>query len=158
MDVYGRLVERRTIPFEPRGTSEVPFTLDLRRAVAMRNTLTVRLSAKGRPEETAKTSFIARPPDRPWWDYQIIMWQERTAEQYATLKKLGISAGAAVYGVNGETLDQLLVSADQAMYAVKSAHKRHRKLLDGPQPAASRPALEQPLDLHSDPLITTAIN
>src|SRR5438046_2166993 len=76
-DVYDRLIERRKIPFELRSTSEVPFTLDLRRAVAMRNTLTVRLSAKGRREESAETSFIARPPDRPWWDYQIIMWQER---------------------------------------------------------------------------------
>ena len=38
-DVYGRLIDHRKIPVDLRGTSEVPFTLDLRRAVVMRNTL-----------------------------------------------------------------------------------------------------------------------
>lgn len=37
--------------------------------------------------------------------------------------RVGISIGTATYGVEGETLDQLLVAADQAMYRVKSAHK-----------------------------------
>ena len=31
--------------------------------------------------------------------------------------------GTATYGVEGETLDQLLVAADQAMYRAKSCHK-----------------------------------
>src|SRR6266542_4986775 len=60
-DVYNRLVEQRKIGFELRSTSEVPFTLDLRRAVAMKNRLTVQLSfagAKDRHEERAETSFI----------------------------------------------------------------------------------------------------
>ena len=104
-DVYGRLIEQRTIPFKLRDTTEVPFLLDLRRAVAMRNTLAVLFSfvgvskrgAQDRRDERAEISFIARPPDRTWWDYQIIMWQTRTAEQYAALKTLGVSAGAAVY-------------------------------------------------------------
>ena len=30
-------------------------------------------------EEDAKVSFIARPPDRTWWDYAIIIWQEHTS-------------------------------------------------------------------------------
>src|SRR4030095_7569604 len=93
-DVHNRLVEQRTIRFELRDTTEVPFQLDLRRAVAMQNTLAVRFSFTGvdkkgapdRRDERAEVSFIARPPDRAWWDYQIIMWQTRTAEQYDDLK------------------------------------------------------------------------
>jgi diguanylate cyclase (GGDEF)-like protein/putative nucleotidyltransferase with HDIG domain len=37
--------------------------------------------------------------------------------------RVGISIGTATYGVEGETLDQLLVAADQAMYRAKSSHK-----------------------------------
>lgn len=37
--------------------------------------------------------------------------------------RVGISIGTATYGVEGETLDQLLVAADQAMYRAKSHHK-----------------------------------
>jgi len=99
-DVYGRLVEDRKMAFELRDESELGFQLDLRRAVAMQNELVVHFSFDGvnkkgerdRREEDAKVSFIARPPDRTWWDYAIIMWQEHTAEQYALLKSIGINA------------------------------------------------------------------
>ena len=37
--------------------------------------------------------------------------------------RVGISIGTATFGVEGETLDQLLVAADQAMYRAKSLHK-----------------------------------
>lgn len=37
--------------------------------------------------------------------------------------RVGISVGTATYGADGETLDQLLVAADQAMYRAKSTHK-----------------------------------
>ena len=37
--------------------------------------------------------------------------------------RVGISIGTATYDTDGETLDQLLVAADQAMYRVKSDHK-----------------------------------
>jgi diguanylate cyclase (GGDEF)-like protein len=37
--------------------------------------------------------------------------------------RVGISIGTATYGADGETLDQLLVAADQAMYRAKSTHK-----------------------------------
>lgn len=40
--------------------------------------------------------------------------------------RVGISIGTATYGVDGETLDQLLVAADQAMYRVKSSRKLER--------------------------------
>jgi diguanylate cyclase (GGDEF)-like protein/putative nucleotidyltransferase with HDIG domain len=41
--------------------------------------------------------------------------------------RVGISVGAATYGIHGETLDQLLISADEAMYSAKSDHKRHAR-------------------------------
>ncbi|MEP6920905.1 MAG: diguanylate cyclase [bacterium] len=37
--------------------------------------------------------------------------------------RVGISIGTATYNTDGETLDQLLVAADQAMYRVKSSRK-----------------------------------
>ena len=37
--------------------------------------------------------------------------------------KVGISVGTANFGAEAQTLDQLLVAADQAMYRTKSAHK-----------------------------------
>ena len=37
--------------------------------------------------------------------------------------RVGISIGTSTYGADGETLDQLLVAADQAMYRAKSHHK-----------------------------------
>ncbi len=37
--------------------------------------------------------------------------------------RVGISIGASTFGIEGETLDQLLVAADQDMYRIKSQHK-----------------------------------
>jgi diguanylate cyclase (GGDEF)-like protein/putative nucleotidyltransferase with HDIG domain len=37
--------------------------------------------------------------------------------------RVGISVGMATFGIDGETLDQLLIVADQAMYRIKSEHK-----------------------------------
>ena len=45
---------------------------------------------------TTSASAAASPSDDPWWDYQIIMWQPHTPEQYAALKKLGITAGNVI--------------------------------------------------------------
>jgi diguanylate cyclase (GGDEF)-like protein/putative nucleotidyltransferase with HDIG domain len=47
--------------------------------------------------------------------------------------RVGISIGTATFGVEGETLDQLLVAADQAMYRAKSGHKMDQ--LSRQQPA-----------------------
>jgi len=41
--------------------------------------------------------------------------------------RVGVSVGAARYGVDGETLTHLLIAADQAMYSVKSNHKQRRR-------------------------------
>ena len=40
--------------------------------------------------------------------------------------RVGISVGTATFGADGETLDQLLIVADQAMYRAKSNHKLSR--------------------------------
>src|SRR5262249_30968906 len=75
--------------------------LDMRRALAMRNSLhcrlildTVTTSGQRERRDVARSiSFVARPAPMPWWDYQIFMWQNRTAEQYAALRGLGVTAG-----------------------------------------------------------------
>jgi len=43
--------------------------------------------------------------------------------------KVGISVGTATFGVDGETLDQLLIAADDEMYRMKSSHRQERKML-----------------------------
>src|SRR5262245_6402376 len=88
-DSYGRVIEDRKIPVELNDENEISFTLDLRRAVAMRNEVIAQFKFDGQNkrnqpdhrEETAKVEFIASPPDREWWDYQILMWQRHSAEQ-----------------------------------------------------------------------------
>ncbi|HVG38358.1 MAG TPA: diguanylate cyclase [Pyrinomonadaceae bacterium] len=40
--------------------------------------------------------------------------------------RVGLSAGIAIYGQDGDTLEQLLLAADQAMYRVKTEHKKQR--------------------------------
>jgi Beta-galactosidase len=100
-DVAGRTVDRRRIPLNLAGASEAVFTLDINRAVAIKNQIVARLSIDGldqggRPihrENEETTSFIAMPAPGAWSDYQIIAWQAQTPAGYATLKKLGITAG-----------------------------------------------------------------
>ena len=62
--------------------------------------------------------------------------------------RVGISVGSASYGVHGETLDHLLIAADEAMYSVKSNHKQHA--LDVKSGNA--------VDLGTGDLASTAIN
>lgn len=122
-DSYGRVVDDRKIPVQLTDESEIRFTLDLRRAVAMRNELSVHFTFEGvnrkgekdHREEDAQVSFIARPPDRKWWDYQIIMWQEGSAEHYARLKPFGISAG--MYSGKAKTPPEFLLKNDLRWYA-----------------------------------------
>jgi diguanylate cyclase (GGDEF)-like protein/putative nucleotidyltransferase with HDIG domain len=68
--------------------------------------------------------------------------------------RVGISVGSAVYGADGETLDQLLVAADQAMYRAKSTHKTGMFRAANKQPSSSKAAAER----RDSPLVTTAIN
>jgi diguanylate cyclase (GGDEF)-like protein len=66
--------------------------------------------------------------------------------------RVGISVGTATYGVDGETLDQLLVAADQAMYRDKSAHKLEKI---AKQPAAQPDAV---VELGNDELASVSVN
>jgi hypothetical protein len=122
-DVFGRVVEDRKIPFVLTDESELGFTLDLRRAVAMQNELSVHFSFDGvnkkgerdHRQEDARTSFIARPPDRTWWDYAIIMWQDHSAEHYGLLKNLGING--AMYNGRAKSPPEALLQNDIRWYA-----------------------------------------
>ncbi len=100
-DSAGRVVEQDRIPLKLAGASEAVFPLDMRRAVTIENRLAARLSLDGvdshggpvHRDNEESVSFIASPPDHPWRDYQIIMWQGQPAAGYAALKRLGITAG-----------------------------------------------------------------
>ena len=78
MDVQRSPVEQRTIPFELRVRGAVYADL-----AAPSRCIRLIVHPSRRPHErhegptrgTREISFIARPPDRTWWDYQIIMWQ-----------------------------------------------------------------------------------
>ncbi|HEY0406549.1 MAG TPA: diguanylate cyclase [Pyrinomonadaceae bacterium] len=71
------------------------------------------------------------------------------AEHHA---RVGISCGTATYGIDGETLDQLLIAADQAMYSAKSVHKQQRRAIIEDTSSTSA------LDLQTGKLTSTAIN
>lgn len=50
--------------------------------------------------------------------------------------RVGISVGTATFGIDGETLDQLVMSADREMYRMKSTHRLDRTVPDpGPKPS-----------------------
>jgi diguanylate cyclase (GGDEF)-like protein/putative nucleotidyltransferase with HDIG domain len=80
--------------------------------------------------------------------------------------RVGISVGTATFGIDGETLDQLLIVADQAMYRVKSDHKRtdgdsvSRAPLGVPQlavPTVKLPTLSVP-GMSSPPAISNTVS
>ncbi|MEP6912083.1 MAG: diguanylate cyclase [bacterium] len=66
--------------------------------------------------------------------------------------RVGISVGTATYGIDGETLDQLLVAADQAMYRAKSCHKLEKisKQAGGPS--------DKIVELENDELASVSVN
>ena len=122
-DSLGRVIDDRKIPVELNDENEIGFSIDLRRAVAMRNELTARFrfegvnrrSQKDTRDETTKVEFIASPPDRGWWDYQIVMWQRHTNEQFAALKTIGISGGQSV--ARTKTIPDFLLANNLRWYA-----------------------------------------
>ena len=66
--------------------------------------------------------------------------------------RVGISVGTSTYGADGETLDQLLVAADQAMYRAKSGHKLDKISTRKPAPNFED---DKPLEIgHGDHLAT----
>ena len=68
--------------------------------------------------------------------------------------RVGISVGTATYGIEGETLDQLLVAADQAMYRAKSSHKLEKISKQTDQPIVVETSIE--IDLNS--LASVSVN
>ena len=101
---------------------EFTFPLDLRRAVAMRNHLAVHFSMDGKNlkspdhrEEDAQVTFVARPPNPKWNDYEIIMWQQYPANLLPALEKLGITAGQ--YSGRSESLPEAFIDNDMRWYS-----------------------------------------
>jgi glycosyl hydrolase family 42 (putative beta-galactosidase) len=122
-DVPGRVVEDWTLPVELTDENEIRFPLDMRRAVAMKNTLAAhfvfdgvnRKGASDHRDEQAQVNFIARPGDRDWKDYRIIMWQDYPANLWKTLMSLGINAGQ--YVGRSEPPADFLLDNDLQWYA-----------------------------------------
>jgi len=70
--------------------------------------------------------------------------------------RVGISVGTATYGVDGETLDQLLVAADQAMYRAKSTHKLEKIARLIPERSTPEPVFE--IDIDTNSLTSVSVN
>ena len=109
-DILGRIVERRKLALSFLQTTKAAFRLNMQRAVATQNHLRAHLSFKGvtatgavdRRETDVQIAFSVRPSERRWPDYQIIMWQKRTPEQYSALRDLGVTAGTVLANRGGE--------------------------------------------------------
>jgi hypothetical protein len=122
-DSLDRVVEQRTEPIQLLDESEARFSLDMRRAVAMTNHLQVHLSLDGKnqkgetdhKEEDAQISFIARPPEREWQDYAIIMWQPYPSGLLPTLQSLGINRGQ--HNGRSGTLPEALIENNIRWYS-----------------------------------------
>ena len=79
--------------------------------------------------------------------------------------RVGISIGAACYPNHGDTLDQIIIAADKAMYRVKAMRKQEAMLKAAlPQNQSSAVQIEEVLEdnfiveLDESHVISTAIN
>ena len=61
--------------------------------------------------------------------------------------KVGVSIGTACYPIHGETFDQIIVSADKAMYLTKSFHRKRAAAIAEAAERDSRPAISLPEEL-----------
>jgi hypothetical protein len=122
-DSLGRVVDERKLPVELTDENEFQFSIDLRRAVAMKNTLRVHLSfdgkdQKGRPlpkEEDTEIDFVARPPGPKWRDYAIIMWQQYPPQLLPGLEKIGINGGQ--YSGRNPSLPENFIDKNMRWYS-----------------------------------------
>ena len=57
--------------------------------------------------------------------------------------RVGISVGTATFGIDGETLDQLIIAADDAMYRMKSTHRIGRAVTSELPENQSHPQIPQ---------------
>lgn len=93
-DTLGRIAERRRSAVSLAEAAELTIPLDLRRAVALHNTLSVTLTQTGTVPRRASASFVVRPPPG-WSDWQAIMWHDQSPQGHAALRELGVG-GAKV--------------------------------------------------------------
>ena len=75
-----------------------------------------------------------------------------------TRARVGISIGASIFGSDGETLDQLLIAADEAMYRAKSAHKTGALTPLGPPEVLVNATVASPSEADAKDLVTASIN
>jgi diguanylate cyclase (GGDEF)-like protein/putative nucleotidyltransferase with HDIG domain len=75
-----------------------------------------------------------------------------------TRARVGISIGSSIFGADGETLDQLLIAADQAMYRAKSAHKTGALPPLNPPELLAETSVTAVGDADSENLVTASIN
>src|SRR4029450_5408668 len=71
------------------------------------------------PAPVQSAASRASPSDDPWQDYQIIMWQPHTRQQYLALKRLGITGAEVIADRSDKSLAQpgdslFLATPDQA--------------------------------------------
>ncbi|MGH9327591.1 MAG: beta-galactosidase [Terriglobia bacterium] len=97
-DSLGRTVLDKTEITDLVDETSIPFHIDMTRAIAMKNHLSVDLALNGtgiqggpiQKTETAEADFIAQPP-AGWKDYVIMMWQHYPANLLSSLEQLGIN-------------------------------------------------------------------
>jgi len=99
-DSLGRIIEDEVHPVVLTDEIYLSFTIDLSRAVAMKNTVKATLSldevsTKGTAhiEQEASVDFIAKPNLDHWNDYVIIMYQKYPSAIQPALENVGINAG-----------------------------------------------------------------
>ena len=126
-DSLGRVVEEYSKPVELTDEEDLIFPVDMRRAVAMQNTLEARYTLdestpKGPThlDATTHVDFIAQPRFDGWRDYVIIMYQGYPAPIHAKLQTLGINGGQWV-GRNQTEIPQNLLTNNVRWYSEQIA-------------------------------------
>ncbi|HEY8224656.1 MAG TPA: diguanylate cyclase [Pyrinomonadaceae bacterium] len=89
----------------------------------------------------AGDEFVAIVPELVGMQVEeLCMRIEKAVSQFALpvgrgrYARVGISLGSATFGVDGQTLDQLVMNADMEMYRVKSNHRLERTMPAQPMP------------------------
>lgn len=122
-DSLGRTVEDKTIAADLTDEIEIPFHIDLSRAVAMQNHLQADLTLDGKDvsgkpykaQETAIADFVAQPPYTGWKDYVIMMWQNYPKNLYPDLHQLGVNGGT--YSSRNIKLPDFLIDTNTRWYS-----------------------------------------
>ncbi len=139
----GREVEQRRIPLTLARTSRHRFLSISGAPLTVKNRVVARLRLDGDPSaHEAIASFIAAPPDDPWRDYQIIMWQGQTAGRIRQVEAVGHYGWHADRGrLSARTAPIRLTSS--MLYSIKicafiwktSRQIFIRPIIDGPRSA-----------------------